>query len=477
MNRVASIVAILLLVAVSLSPVFAEGTLLLPGPTPASASELASASVSTSEPATTAQSKEWTLAVFLNGDNNLDPFAAEDMDEMAKIGSSDWLNMVVLIDRENGPASYNLIEKGKITKLKDAGELDMGNFKTMTGFAKWVVANYPAKHYILDIWNHGSGWKAADKKVFRGISYDDQSGNHITTAQLGTALQEIKATFGHNIDILNFDACLMQMAEVAFVCKDNVDYIVGSEETEPGKGTPYDDVFRNLTPGVTAETFAKAWVKAFVASYQGGSQGKEDCTQSAIKGSAMGKVYDSMNGFAKAIMAGKFETQFSAALQKVQKFAMPENVDLIHLVTLVKASVSETGVQTACKKLLAAVKVALVSNAATGYSMKNAKGLAIYFPADYKLESGYSALASNKVTMWDKLIQDLKAKKTAATIIRAVEAGDLGILRKFVSEASSKTPGLVKFVMQELNFRLHSEGGLPASLVAEAGALVAELSN
>ena len=94
MNRVASIVAILLLVAVSLSPVFAEGTLLLPGPTPASASELASASVSTSEPATTAQSKEWTLAVFLNGDNNLDPFAAKTWMKWPRsapaIGSTWW---------------------------------------------------------------------------------------------------------------------------------------------------------------------------------------------------------------------------------------------------------------------------------------------------------------------------------------------------------------------------------------------------
>ncbi len=32
--------------------------------------------------------KEWTVAVFLNADNNLDPFGMEDQKEMSKIGST-----------------------------------------------------------------------------------------------------------------------------------------------------------------------------------------------------------------------------------------------------------------------------------------------------------------------------------------------------------------------------------------------------
>ena len=45
--------------------------------------------------------KEWTLAVFLNADNNLDRFGVADQEEMSKVGSSDFLNIVSLIDREN----------------------------------------------------------------------------------------------------------------------------------------------------------------------------------------------------------------------------------------------------------------------------------------------------------------------------------------------------------------------------------------
>ncbi len=451
MKRVSSIILPLLLTIAIALPSFAE------------------------EATVAATPKEWTLAVFLNGDNNLDPFGLEDMKEMSAVGSNDWLNMVVLMDRENGPAALYYIEKGNIKKLKDMGELDMGDYKQLVAFARLVANDFPAKRYILGIWNHGSGWKNAGKKVFRGISYDDQSGNHITTAQLGLALREIKGIFGHNIDILNFDACLMQMAEVIYACRGTVDYIVASEEVEPGKGTPYDDVFKHLTPSIKTDTFAKTWVKAFVSSYSGGSQGHDDCTQSAIDVAAMEKVYDAINGFAKATMSGKFTTQFAQALQKVQRFSYPENVDLIHLATLLKKSIPETGMQTACGKLISACQAAVIANRSNGSALRNAKGLAIYLPHDYYLENGYTHLEFAKATMWDEMILDLGKKTTAATLVASVEKGDLAELRKFVANAAEQNPEVTAFVIQELNFRLHSEGGLPASLVAEVSALLAQL--
>ena len=132
--------------------------------------------------------KEWTFAVFLNADNNLDEFGVEDQEEMARVGSNENINVVTLIDRERGPAQINYIEKGKIKKVKDMGELDMGDYKELVKFCKFVKENYPAKHYMIGIWNHGSGWKAkTDKNVVRGVSYDDSSNNHITTNELTTA--------------------------------------------------------------------------------------------------------------------------------------------------------------------------------------------------------------------------------------------------------------------------------------------------
>ena len=443
MKRVLSILALVVVMAASVTPSFA------------------------------AEQKEWTFAVFLNADNNLDPFGVEDQNEMAKVGSNDFLNIVTLIDRERGPACYNFIDKGNVRKLKDLGEVDMGDYRLLVDFTKWVVENYPAKRYAFIIWNHGSGWKK--KGIKRGISYDDSSNNHITTEQLGIALGEMKKIVGHNIDILDFDACLMQMAEVLYVCQDKVDYVVASEETEPGKGTPYDDVLKTLTKGSGTEEFGKNWVTAFCESYNNGSQGYEACTQSLVKVAEMAGVLDAVNGFAKAAMAGKFANEFQAALNKVQKFAEPENIDLVHLVNLLKPVIKDEGFQTAAGKLLTALKKAIVANANIDTSMRNAKGMAIYFPADsYAFDEKYKDLEFCKSSFWDEMVQDFFRKKTATTLATSLERGNVAALRAFVN--SSKDRELNRYVAEALNFRLYSEGGLSSSVTAEAGDLVKLLS-
>ena len=117
------------------------------------------------KPAKKAPVKEWTFAVFLNADNNLDRFGVEDQEEMSRVGSNENLNVVTLIDRERGPAQINYIEKGNIKKIKDMGEMDMGDYNELVKFAKFIKENYPAKHYMIGIWNHGSGWKAKAPKA------------------------------------------------------------------------------------------------------------------------------------------------------------------------------------------------------------------------------------------------------------------------------------------------------------------------
>jgi hypothetical protein len=71
--------------------------------------------------------------------------------------------------------------------------------------------------------------------VTKGISYDDETNHHITTPQMGAMLKGI-----NGVDVYGSDACLMQMPEVDYELKDSVDYIVGSEETEPGDGYTYN---------------------------------------------------------------------------------------------------------------------------------------------------------------------------------------------------------------------------------------------
>lgn len=427
-----------------------------------------------------AQTKDWTVAVFLNADNNLDPFGVEDQQEMARVGSNANLNIVTLIDRERGPAQINFIEKNNIKKIKDMGELDMGDYRELVKFARFIKENYPAKHYCFTIWNHGSGWK--NKKVnsiFRGISYDDSSNNHITNAQLGQATAEIANVLGQKLDILNMDACLMQMVEVGHAVKDNVRFMVASEELEPGKGAPYDDILKGVSKGMAPEAFANNWVNAFARSYTGGSQGHDESTQSAVDMSKFGAMLDAIDGLAKAVMSGKYSADVKAALATTQKFDSPENIDMIHFVEQLKARLgTNESIKTACDKLLAAGKAAVINFKNTGYSTKNAKGIAIYLPASFRIEAKYRTLSFAKDSMWDEMIDTLLKRDMADNIVSNIRAGSLDELRHLVAAAAEnpENADLYRYILRELNYEMYTENALPASLADEFKVLFTQLT-
>ena len=424
--------------------------------------------------------KEWTVAVFLNADNNLDPFGVEDQKEMSKVGSNEWLNIVSLIDRERGPACINYIEKGNIKKIRDLGELDMGDYREFVKFAKFIKENYPAKHYSFTIWNHGSGWKKLDKNIVRGISYDDSSRNHITNPQLGIAMAEIEKILGQKVDVLNMDACLMQLVEVAYVCKDHCRYMIASEEVEPGKGAPYDDILSGVRKDFDALAFSKNWVQAFGKSYNSGSQGFSDSTQSALDMSKMNALVDAINGFAKSAMSGKYAASFNKVLRKVQKFEYPENIDLIHFAELLKAELKgDESMKTACDKIIAASKDAIVENYITGFSTKNSKGIAICLPWDYSLESKYLGLRFSKETLWDDMINQMKRNDIALKIVENVETGSVDALKKFVAYAESnpEEKSLIRVVVRELNYEFYSENKLPEAIKAQVDELMNTLKS
>ena len=414
--------------------------------------------------------KEWTFAVFLNADNNLDEFGVEDQEEMARVGSNENINVVTLIDRERGPAQINYIEKGKIKKVKDMGELDMGDYKELVKFCKFVKENYPAKHYMIGIWNHGSGWKAkTDKNVVRGVSYDDSSNNHITTNELTTATKLCAEALGQKIDIINMDCCLMGMVEVAYAIKDNCKYFVGSEEVEAGKGTPYDDVLKGWKPGMDAKDLANHWVNAYAKSYQGGSQGRDDSTQSAIDLSKIDNLMTSLDGFSKAVMSGKYADKVQSAVAKTVKFEYPENIDLLHFMKNFKPLCSgDSSVITAIEKVETAANAAIINSKTTARSSsnqryKNAEGIAIYLPQRLSLESKYSELGFSKASMWDDMIITLKSQRDVKEAVDGACKGDFKGMKSAISEAKKNPRSqFARSLVRELNYVAYTEKKIPA---------------
>ena len=364
---------------------------------------------------------EWTIMVFGNGKNDLEPFLLKDLNEMEKIGSTDKVNIIVEAGRIAGydasDGDWKGVRRFRMTKdsdtrkvsskvLADLGDKDMGAYQSVIDFVKWARAAYPAKRYMLVFWNHGSGWtKSGERIITKGISYDESSGNHINTPQMGLILKALGKT-----DVVGTDACLMQMAEVNYEIKDSVEYIVASEETEPGDGYTYDLFLGPVVakPTMTAMEVGKAAVNGYANHYDGIDQGY---TQSLVKASAMNQLPALTDAFGAAVMAANEKALAKTSRDAAINFAVEENRDLYDFVRRVVAGTKSDEVKTKGQALMNHITGSLVIHNRTrndkgGYwsgpkEYTLAKGIAAYFPKA-RLGAGYADLAWAKTSKWDE---------------------------------------------------------------------------
>ena len=352
--------------------------------------------------------KNWTFLVFVNADNNLDSAGVDDLSEMEAAGSTSKVNIVVQMDRWHGPAKRFFVRKGKSDVVQDLGEVNMGDWQELVKFAKWGVETYPAQHYALVVWNHGSGWNKHKSDLFgRGISYDDTDGGHITTAELEQATAAINEVIGSKLDILGFDACLMNMFEVAYQVREQAAFIVGSEETEPGDGWPYDRICKALVaqPSMSAKDVSKMIVTQYRKSY-----GLSGTTQSAISGAALDELRKRTDAFVAACAAADkadVDGAVEAALGDVQRFYYNSYIDFFHFLELFTENVKDSSCQKAAKNVLQYQDVAVVENGVSGipFMKMKAKGISIYFPTKYGYYSSYDKLSFSKDSQWNEFLR------------------------------------------------------------------------
>ncbi|OGR80835.1 MAG: hypothetical protein A2X32_09550 [Elusimicrobia bacterium GWC2_64_44] len=365
---------------------------------------------------------EWTIMVFSSAKNDLEKYLLMDLNEMEMIGSSAKVNIVAEVGRIDGydssDGNWTGVRRYFITKdsdktkmgskmLQDMGMIDQGDYRNLAAFGKWAKAAYPAKKYMLIVSNHGSGWEKGVQTITenKGISYDEQSGNHINTPELGLALKEIG-----KVDVFGTDACLMQMAEVVYEIKDSVDYIVGSEETEPGDGYTYNDFLGPVVakPTMTPLELGKQAVNAYADHYDKIDQGH---TQSLAKASSVNKLLTVSNEFAAAVMASGEKALAKTSRDATINFAMDENRDMYDFARRMVEGSQNADVKLKGQALMNFITGDLMllnrtRNDKGGYwsgpkEYVLAKGMAAYFP-NSTLGNGYNELAWAKASQWDE---------------------------------------------------------------------------
>jgi len=269
----------------------------------------------------------WTFMVYLNGDNDLDPFMEEAFNKLEKAAWNPNVNILVLWDRCSVLSEDELecldrsegIENTRLYAVEyddsdlitspiqevdwNPGELDMGDPNTLVNFVAWARSNYPADYYFLSILDHGGGWSPTfpseatrqrgneivalspyrliassprtdfiplrrSYHIFggTGLSWDfSDDYDYLSTAEMRRAFSSITLEGGEKIDLVFYDACLSGMIEEAYEIKDYVNYFVASENEAWGS-MPYDRYLDTIMATTQPWELAATLVNEYTAS-------------------------------------------------------------------------------------------------------------------------------------------------------------------------------------------------------------------
>lgn len=351
--------------------------------------------------------RSWTVLVYMVADNNLEPYGLQDIAEMAAVGSTRDLKIVVQADRAVGysadplgsmpdwtTAKRILVERDAVTELADLGEPNMGQVETLVDFVAWGVDTYPADRYALVFWDHGGAWP--------GFGGDESTRDHdlldLPELKAGVA-QSLQAAGLQRFDLIGFDACLMATYEVAAALAPYGRYFLASEELEPGHGWDYRslEVLRN-DPTTTPAQLGTRLISDFAGQAQA-QQTAANITLSLVDLGAFDALHDAVGRLAEGL-TGTVQAQattlgrqrnatlrFGEQADPSQSFHM---VDLGDLVTQVAAAdASKAGLR---DEVLAALSQVVVEQT-SGPVTARASGLSIYFPSNPAYyRAGYDGL-------------------------------------------------------------------------------------
>ncbi|XXF76871.1 clostripain-related cysteine peptidase [Myxococcaceae bacterium GXIMD 01537] len=342
------------------------------------------------------QGGSWTVLVYMVADNNLEPAALDDIIEMADVGSARNLNIVVQIDRAQGYDENGLgqlpnwtstkrlrVMPGALEPVSDLGELNMGDPRTLSDFITWGVKTYPADRYALVFWDHGGAWPG-----FGGDS-STQDDDLLTLAELKSGIQAGMTAAGlQQFALIGYDACLMATYEVALAMEPFGEYLLASEELEPGHGWDYRSLkVLKQDPSTSPRVLGAGIIEGFKAqAVQAGTA--QDITLSLTDLYALGDLKTAVEQLAQAYPAvsatSGTATAFGRGRAAVLKFGeMPNPAQSVNMVDLGDLAAQVAQQMSSASAVRSAVDAALtraVVARTSGPRTSRATGLSIYFP-------------------------------------------------------------------------------------------------
>lgn len=398
---------------------------------------------------TIAEKKDWTVLVYLNGNNATASQAVTTMRQLEFVGSNDKMHMAAQLARPkalldkwshdwSGTRRYEIQNNGqefnagavvidgltgflpgktkgiKSEVLQDMGDVDMGKSQTLAEFLEWGVTKYPAKNYMVVMQGPSEG--------VSGMMHDVIHDSQMSVADLGAAFKQVHEKTGKKIDIVALNGSATTSLEVANELKDHAKLLVGSQDVQNGQSMPLAMVMNeiaNVSKDGEQSPLTVAQYMLLMNSMAPGALSIVDLDK-------IGPAKEAWNDLAKnLISAGVTRDQLHSILEKTQDFqgasknsAYGNSRDAIHFAKLVGEEVADDKVKASAAKAVEALEASLVGDVANGKRMEEANGISVFAPTNYGFmrpdgtpvikdslrEADYSKTSFAQETQWDELL-------------------------------------------------------------------------
>lgn len=334
--------------------------------------------------------KEWTIMVYMAGDNNLAvdmAYAMEQIKEVAGEGENSP-NLFVYYDGNSpsiptlycdfsvpGEPRYvrSFMVPDKLCDVPNKENENAADRRAILNFVDWCVNKVEvagpngeitygrrAKRYAMIFSGHSLGFQ--DKGLFR----DETSGRSMKMKDLYFTLEDIVSTkdelltkaknnnvakdmieretkvlLGQKLDLLGFDSCVMGMLEVGYQFNYVAKTMIASEGSVPNAGWTYAKILGNLArktgAGEDAKAVAERFVRDFIESQDAYTVGGVSVDMAAWDLSQMTDLATSFDGLADILIQcfaepdhiyRQMERVILQVHWKCQSYMYDQNVDL-----------------------------------------------------------------------------------------------------------------------------------------------------
>lgn len=260
---------------------------------------------------------DFVLLIYMNGSNleseselatgNMRDMLCEEMSEVPNDnltvlllmgGTCKWHLDESILGQSlpNDSITYAKITHDGFRKIHSLSDRSIGNPSTLAEFINYGMTEFPADRYGLIFWNHGAG-------SVIGFGYDElhSDDTSLSLAEIRQGLQQSCSPTSFKFTFIGFDACLMATLEMASAVSPYADYLVASQELEPGKGWNYKSITATLrrNPQMPGEQIGKLIVDSFVDSYK--ERESEQVTLSVTNLNKIGALEVSLGKFSGEI--------------------------------------------------------------------------------------------------------------------------------------------------------------------------------